>query len=222
MPTSYIPSRDGDYLTWLTNYVAYVTANGPSLGLTAGQVTAAGAALIDYQDGLNAAATAKAGAKAAVDGKDQARDLSEVLVRAQVREIQAHPGITDAQRMALGITVPDHTRTPSAPPTERADVNVVTVGQEHRLTVLDQSNNRAKRPDDARGIELYRAVAAAGAPIPSSIDDMTLVGVFSTSRFSLFYEGDQIGKTVAYIARYVGTKNQPGPVGTLATATIAA
>jgi hypothetical protein len=51
---------------------------------------------------------------------------------------------------------------------------------------------------------------------------MTMVGTFFTSRIALQYTSGDIGKTVVYLARYVGTNNAQGPAGSISAASIAA
>ncbi|MEZ0268290.1 MAG: hypothetical protein ACAI43_26485, partial [Phycisphaerae bacterium] len=70
--------------------------------------------------------------------------------------------------------------------------------------------------------ELYRAVVTPGQPLPSGVDDMTLIGTYTASRVTLQYASADIGKTIVYLARYVGARNQQGPAGTTTAASVAA
>lgn len=160
------------------------------------------------------------------EAKTLAKDADRALLVAALREInavaQAKPGLSDAELAAANLPVHDTQRTPGTAPTQRPELQVAVNGQEHRLTVINPDTLRAARPAEARLIELYRAVVPAGGPLPTSIDQMTLAGAFTASRVTLQYDGGEIGKTVAYIARYVGARQQFGPAGTLAAASVAA
>ena len=56
----------------------------------------------------------------------------------------------------------------------------------------------------------------------AGIDDMTLIGTYTSSRVTLQYSSAEIGKTIVYLARYVGARNQLGPAGTTTAASVAA
>ena len=67
--------------------------------------------IADYQ----AQIAAKNAARAATETKDNTRDDTESIVRRVVKQLQANPKLTDAQRELLGITVPDTNPTPQSP-----------------------------------------------------------------------------------------------------------
>jgi hypothetical protein len=175
-----------------------------------------------YNNAVIAHVAAKDAAKSATAAKDAARAVMEASYRDLNRVAQATAGVTDAMLADAGLPVHAATRTPGGQPTLRPELQVDVNGQEHNITVINPESLKAVRPADARMIELYRAVVAPGVTLPSSISQMTLAGAFTTSRITLQYEGDDIGKTVVYIARYLGAKNQQGPAGTTSTASIAA
>jgi hypothetical protein len=161
-------------------------------------------------------------ARAKTQAKADARAALVAALRSLNAVAQAKVGVSDAQLAAAGLPVHDTTRTPGPAPTERPECRVVVVGQEHWVTVVNADTLRPTRPADARLVEVYRAAVTPGQPLPSGIDQMTLVATGTASRYRFQFDSADIGKTIVYLARYVGAKGQPGPAGTTTAASVAA
>jgi hypothetical protein len=217
----FVKTSDQDFRAQASLVYTVVTGSPTTYGQTAGTMITFSDLLDDFTTSLADHVAAQEEARAKTQVKDAARALLEAAYRDVNRVAQVQSGITDGQLAAAGLPVHDSTRTPGSAPTQRAEVQVVVNGQEHGITVVAPTNRKAARPPEARFTELYRVLVAAGQPLPSGIDQMELVGVYTASRFSLQYDSDDIGKTVVYAARYVGSKNQPGPAGATG-ATVAA
>ena len=110
--TDYVPGPDGDFDTWQNNFVNYVQANATALGITPAEVTKLIGTRIGWNTNFANSVTAKNAARGAVESKDDSRDTHESEIRQLTQKVQARPETTDAQREALGITVPDTTKTP--------------------------------------------------------------------------------------------------------------
>ena len=112
MPAAdFIPRADPDFIAWSTNFFTVLNGNLAAVGLGESDVEP----LQDVSAGLAAAYTDQiakvAAANAAVELKKTRRAAYEPTLRALVRRIQAHPGMTDSLRAQLKITVPTRTRT---------------------------------------------------------------------------------------------------------------
>jgi hypothetical protein len=107
----YIPRTDDELLLWTTQFLSALTPQSEHLGLTEAQVSALANARAAMESAVQAQQTAEAEVKAAVQAKFSSRDALESGVRAVVRQIQAHPHMTDPLRAQLNITVPKRTRT---------------------------------------------------------------------------------------------------------------
>jgi hypothetical protein len=112
---------------------------------------------------------AQAAAIAATATKAQARREYEAVLRPAVRRIQSNGAVTDAQRGALGITIPDRTRTPVGAPTSRPLVKVdFSKRLAHRLAYVDEAAAlRRARPRGIVGAEVWVKVAAPGESPPT-------------------------------------------------------
>ena len=111
----YIPYSDAEFDEWFRNFTANISAIATPLGIPPATITEVTDAYSAWAVGYKAQQTAKNAHQAATEIKDELRDTSKELVRPLVGMIQAHPGLTDAQRAILGITVPDRKPTPASP-----------------------------------------------------------------------------------------------------------
>lgn len=107
MPPDYLPANDAELGTWLANFVTVLNANLGTVGLAPTDAVP----LITAQNLFNAALTdqiaKQEAAQAAVVVKKTRRGALEGVLRPLVRRIQNHPGMTDALRTQMGVTVPD-------------------------------------------------------------------------------------------------------------------
>lgn len=218
----FIKRNDQEFRAQAALTSAVVSAAATNYGQTALTMTAFDNLAGIFANALDEHVAAQEAARAKTQAKDDARAALVAALRSLNAVAQSKVGMTDELLAAAGLPVHDSTRTPGAAPTERPECRVVVVGQEHQVTVVDLDTLRPTRPADARLIEIYRATVAAGAPLPSGIDQMTLVASGTASRYRFQYDSGDIGKTIVYAARYVGAKNQAGPAGTTTAASVAA
>jgi hypothetical protein len=107
MAKDYIPDRDPQFDEWLQNFKTQLVAIGPQVGLAASEVNAVKSATSTWVADYQAQIAAKNAARAATETKDNTREDAETTVRSVVKQLQANPQLTDAQRQLLGITVAD-------------------------------------------------------------------------------------------------------------------
>ena len=215
----YLPSSDADYSAWLQNFLTAANANLANLGLVAADVTALenAASIFDTNRGAND--TAQAAAQAATAQKDAARASAEELTRTLVGRIQAHPGVTDAHRSSLGITVRSSARTAVGAPTSRP-VGTIDTSQrlQHTVSFVDEltPNTRAK-PDGANGCEIWVKV---DGPPPTDPSELRYLATDTRSPYVAAYDGTQAGKIAHYMLRWVSTRGDVGPWSQTMSATI--
>src|SRR6266849_6474681 len=103
--TDYIPRSDAEFDDWQQNFVNYVVANAAALGVSPAEATALQDASDDWGQKYPASRTANTAAQSAREAKDHSRAREEDRVRPMVGKMQSTVSITDAQRLAMGITV---------------------------------------------------------------------------------------------------------------------
>ena len=109
----YFPSKEGEVVPWIENFVQVATANAAALGLGTVDITALKTMNGDLAGKINAAIAKQSEAKAATEAKNIQMDKTVDTVRSMVRQVQAKPGVPDNLKAQLRITIPSPSPTPS-------------------------------------------------------------------------------------------------------------
>jgi hypothetical protein len=220
----YIPAADAEFHAWQQNFVSVANANLAGLGLVAGDMTPITAAQTTWGTTYPAHVTAAAAATSARTAKDGARAAYVALLRSLVRRLQASPQVDDAERAALGITVPDPGSTPVGPPTSRPVVAIECAGRlRHTLNFTDEGTpTRKAKPAGVLGAEVWVNVQAIGQPTPTDPATFTFVALDTRTPFPMEFDAADGGKNANYLLRWVSTTGEKGPWSETATATIGA
>ncbi|MFH0887686.1 MAG: hypothetical protein V1871_00560 [Planctomycetota bacterium] len=115
MKKDYIPRVDAEFDEWSRNFSAQIGAIAASLGVDPGLIAAVTDTDAPWKASYVADQSARQAAKSASATKNKLRAVRIDAIRTLVGMIQKNPGLTDAQRSILGITVPDRNPTPLSP-----------------------------------------------------------------------------------------------------------
>jgi hypothetical protein len=224
MAGDYIPHPDGDFNAWQANFVTYANANLAALGLVALDMAPVTTAQTAWGTAYPAHVSAAANAQSARQAKDAARGTYEGALRPLVRRLQASTAVNDAERAALGITVPDQTATPVAAPVSRPLVSVETRQRlQHTINFTDEATpTRKTKPAGVIGAEIWLKALAIGQPAPIDPSEFAFVALDTRTPYMLDFAGVDGGKNAHYLLRWVNTKGEKGPWSETATATIGA
>ena len=217
----FIPGQDGSFYAWEQNLMTYVTAHLAALGFVIGDIVAAEDAQALYETARAELLPAQSAAQAARAARDAARKNYEAELRKLVRRIQASPLVDDAERAAMGITIPSGAQSVPAP-TSRPVAEIESVeGLRHTLRLTDSETGKKARP---RGtvVEVRMAVVPHGQPVTANPDELPIVGTNTTSKVVRQFDGADACKTAVYGFRYVNTRGETGPWSTIVSGTIAA
>lgn len=217
MATDYIPQGDADFDVWQQNFYAYVNAHLPELGLSAADLAPLTASQANWQTAYSSHISAQAQAYGARQGKDTARDDFESLTRQFVRRVQSLPGVTDAQRAQMSITVPRERSATGAPQTR--PVTSVNTEQRLRHTVnfVDETTPTSRaRPEGVTGCEIWNRVGDA----PTGPSQMTYLGTDTRTPYVAEYDEQDAGRTAYYMLRWINSKGETGPWSQTISATI--
>ena len=219
MAIDYIPSADADFDVWQQNFYTYVNTHLAELGLTAAELAPLTASQTAWQNAYAANIAAQAAASGARQGKDTARDSFESLSRAFVRRVQAIPGLTDAARAQMNITVARE-RGAATPPTTRPVVNINTDQRlRHTINFVDETTQTTKaKPDGVTGCEIWNKVGEA----PAGPSQLTYLGTDTRTPYVAEYDESEAGKIAHYMLRWINSKGETGPWSQTVSATITA
>jgi len=218
----YIPASDSLFDEWARKFSETSGTYAAELGLSPGDVTTIEDAYNDWQLGYVSHQNARNAARGATEHKDEQRDGAEEVFRRFTRIIQARPETTDSHREALGISVPDTTKTLLAaemvlanePPLLLVDHSLR--GQTTIHFGPNPSNERENPlPQGMRGAKIWYHIGG----LPESDDEWKWLADDTNSPYTHIIGGNE-PVSVAYRAQYFDRRMRIGPFGDPVVVTI--
>jgi len=218
----YIPASDSLFDEWARNFSEICITYAAELGLSPGDVSSIESAYHDWQLGYVNHQNARNAARGAAEHKDEQRDNAEEIFRRFTKIIQARPETTDSHREALGITVPDRTRTVLAAQMVLANEAPLLL-VDHSLrgqTIIhfgpNPSNERENAlPQGMSGGKIWYHVGG----LPESLDEWRWLADDTNSPYTHIIGGAE-PVTIAYRAQYFDRRMRLGPFGDPVVVTI--
>lgn len=218
--TTFLPQREGPLAAWANNLATKLVADAAGFGLTEKDAT-------DFQALQQAFAAAYAllqnpDTKTSPNVADKNTKKKAMIESARelVKRIQAWPGITNAKREELQITVPDVEPSPVPVPSTMPRITILsTLGRTVHFKVNDVDETRRGKPPEVASAFIYRWI---GDSPPSDLSQWHFVGASTQVKQSLTVPADTpAGSPLSITALWVNRKMQPGPACTPVTINIA-
>jgi hypothetical protein len=217
----YIPAKDDAFNTWQLNLFNYLNSHLTSFGLVAADTAALGPLQGIWTAAMAGNIAAQDAAHSASSAKDAARQSYEAALRALVARIQANATVTDANKLAAGLTARDKTRTPASVPTT-PPVAVVDTSRRlaHIINFRDATAAKSTgKPKGVMGCEIWVKV---GDPAPADPSECRLLAMETATPHLEQYDGTDGSKKAYYLLRWVNTRGEQGPWSETVSATIPA
>jgi hypothetical protein len=207
---SYIPGPDAGFNDWLNNFSTLLTATPADFGLLAGDATAVAAVVTPWNVSYPLAINPATRTGPAIAAKDADRTAAEQTVRPYAIRISQNPAVTNDNKLAIGVNLPNSARTPVPPPTTQPALSLVnSVHFQMQIAYRDTSTPTSKaKPPGAIGVELRMFIGTGAVPAP---DLLTTYGTLTKSPATIGFTAPDVGKTCTYFARWV-TRSGPGGV----------
>jgi len=218
----YIPASDSLFDEWARNFSETCGTHVAELGLSPQDMMSISSAYMEWQSAYVSHQNARNAARGATEDKDEERDDAEELFRRFTRVIQARPETTDSLREALGITVPDRTKTLLAaqmvlanePPLLLVDHSLR--GQTTIHFGPNPSNERENAlPQGMRGGKIWYHIGG----LPETEDEWRWLADDTNSPYTHIIGGAE-AVTIAYRAQYFDRRMRLGPFGDPVVVTI--
>lgn len=209
MPQSpYLPATDAAFDAWLTNFSTLITAAPTDYGLVSGDATTIAAQRTAYHTAFLAATTPATRTPVTIADKDAARTTAEAVIRPFAVQISRNPAVSNMDKTAVGVNLPNSARTPiPAPTTQPALILVSAVHNAQLLSYKDTATPTTKaKPFGATGLELRQAIAVAPTTDP---DAAPLLAIVTKSPVNIGTSSADVGKIATYFARWI-TRGGPG------------
>jgi hypothetical protein len=220
MSTSFLPAKDALLATWMQNFSTLITAAPATYGLAAADAVAIAAAVNPFISALATSTNPSTRTPTTVNAKNVARNSATVVVRGYGDTIRANTGVTDANKLALGLVVRDPTQTPIPAPTTSPILTIIAATPlQHTVRFADQNTpaSRAK-PSGVTQMQLYVSV---GTVAPVSPDATPFYGVVTKNPVAVNFASGDVGKTAYYYARWQTRRGLVGPWSALLQFTVA-
>jgi hypothetical protein len=219
--TDWIPSTDGDLATFAANFSAVLTADPTAYGLTAGDASTFAALNSTYQSAYTTATNPSTRTPDAIAAKDAAKNALKPEMRRLGNLIQANIAVSDADKIAIGLTVRDTVPTPISAPSSFPLISVLSATPYNinlKINDSDTPTTNAK-PAAAIACELYAQASATPLTDPEAI---SYSGLETRHLANLQFDAGDVGKTAYIVGRWVTRTGLRGPWSDIASMTIAA
>ncbi len=217
----YIPRSDSAFNDFQKNLMSRLKADTAKFALSTASNSELTALQTEWESRLAAHNEAQSVAASASVSKDTARTNYEAAIRRQVRTTQNAPGVTDADRAELGLTIRDTQPTAPAAPNRRPVVQVDTSQRlQHELLVTDELTPTSRSKPE--GVSHYEIWVKVGGPPPTDDSELRFLDTGTTATFIAKFKGADAGQTAHYWARWVNTRKEKGPWSQTTSATITA
>jgi hypothetical protein len=228
MPVPYIPPTSSGLDAWSSNFSLLISANPATYGLTAADATAIATAVALYHAAYLLGGTLSGGhvpvnpmtrtPVTVADMRSQQGALVPML-RTYGSQIRIDPGVTNASKLALGLTLPNTTPSPVPAPTSNPVLSLVQ--QTHLIVQLSYKDSlagtsKAKAP----GAISMQLVGAAAAMPPVSPDVAPTIQMVTKSPFQISFITGQVGQVCNLWGRWLTRKGLVGPWSPMISMTI--
>ena len=137
-----------------------------------------------------------------------------VINRSYASQIRLDPGVSNADKTALGLNLPNNTPSPIPTPVTFPLVNVVSAGPgSHEIRFADSTTPAArKKAAGAIGMQLFRGIGTAPIVDPALC---SLLDVLTAQPYLSVFEPGDAGKVATYFARWQTRGKQAGGASAL-------
>lgn len=207
----YIPPKDSALNLWLLNFSSLISASPPTYGLTSTDASNIANAVAAWTAAYTPVTSASTKTAMAVGAKNTAKVNTLNVIRPYAQVIAKNPGVTSANKIALGLNPQTSTPTPITPPTSNP---VLTVQSASNLSIILRYRDSAaspsvkSKPYGVKSLQLFGLVSATPVTDPTT---MLLRATATKSPLTDMFSSGDAGKQVYYAARWAIQKGQYSP-----------
>lgn len=210
MAAPYIPARETDLVTWADNFAALITAAPATYGLDAPTAAIIQAAVDTWDAAYALAVNPSTRTPTTVADKNSAKLAMIPIIRTYASQIRLNPGVTNMDKVALGLNLPNNSPSPIPQPSTMPVITIMNATPlRHTLKFRDEMaspTSRAKAPLTI-GLELWRGVDTIALTDPAKCD---YIGTFVKVPFYSNFDADQAGKIATYFGRWITRAGSAG------------
>ncbi len=207
----YIPKSDDGFRNWLQNFSNLIQQDAARYGLQPPDAAVISGMYTDFDTVFALVQSPATRTPGLVLQKDAIKASSKASCRVYAQQIKANAGVSDQDKLQLGLHINDTTKTPIPAPSSAPILNITgAFSGEHILRYADENTptSRAKPPGVTQ-MELYVHV---GPGATADWQEAEYVGVFTKNPIQYTFTPDKAGMTATYFARWRTAKGLEGPM----------
>jgi hypothetical protein len=208
--SDYIPDRDADALLWMNAFSSGISADPAKFELSEADAEAISQAVSEYQEALAVATNKATRTEETVNVKDTKRNAAKTLCRHYAIDIKFNSGISDAEKIAIGVRPVNTDRSPVFCPQTSPILSIIaaTPGA-HTLRYSDSfTPDSAKRPFGAAALQIF---AYIGDEITDNENLAHLIDTATRNPVVAVFQPEDDGKMITYFGRWIGRRGDTGP-----------
>lgn len=206
----YLPATDSEARDWMNTFAAGIAASPATYGLAAADASAIQAAVDAYNAAYLIAVDPATRTPVTVNQKDTARNAAEQIGRQYAVIIKHDAGISDADKIAIGVRPVNPDREPIQCPQTSPILAVIasTPGAQTLRYSDSMTPDSAAKPFGATELLVFVAVGATAATDPAQAK---FLGKFTKNPIAVAFEAADNGKQATYFARWASRRGDVGP-----------
>lgn len=206
----YIPKSDDGFRNWLQNFSNLIQQDAARYGLQPPDAAVISGMYTDYNTVFALVQSPATRTPGLVLQKDAIKASSRASCRVYAQQIKANAGVSDQDKLQLGLHINDTTKTPVPVPAS-APIMMIngSFSGEHMLRYADENTPASRRkPPGVQFIEVYMTIATGADPVQSH---STSLGLYGRQPIKVGQDQENAGKTATYFGRWVNTRGEKGP-----------
>ena len=205
----YIPKGFSPLADFSENLLNKSSASQSRLGILAAALAALQVAVNTY---LAAHEIAKNPAATDLDRenrRDAAKEVTAVIRDFVNTSLRYNHAVTNADRVDMGLTIPDHNPTPVPAPATYPEFSIdSSVIRQLSVRFHDQGSTSKAKPHGVHGAEIRWGILDE---VPTDVDDLRTSSFATRSPLTLSFHEYERGKSVYFCLRWENTHSQKGP-----------
>lgn len=155
---SFLPSADAELLAWSTNFKTMIAGTPATYGLTAAQASEYATVQDTYATTFQVAKDPSTRTRPTVADKDAAKSELQISSRLLAKIVEGTASVTDAQKLALGLTVRKSPTSRPAPDMAPIVEVMAVSGRSIKIRLHGDEPSRRGRPVDVAGASFFTFV----------------------------------------------------------------
>lgn len=216
----YIPASDADFLLWVQAFSGGISADPAAFMMTPAQAADIAAKVALFTAALATATFEGTRTKGTIASKDDARSICESLCRQYAVDIKNNVGISDEDKIDIGVRPINPDRERIDPPTTQPLLNIVggLPGTQTVRYADSATPDSGRRPYGVVSMQLFRGIGDDELPV----QQCQFFGNISRNPVDVEFSADDDKKTATYYGRWVTARGEVGPMSMPVSLTIAA